>query len=64
MYSIQHSPSGQAEEIELSLCISCWSECHRPQWFKATWCCHVGHVPVHIVQIRICNACCNPRVGL
>ena len=30
MYSIQHSASGQAEEIEVSLCISCWSECQSP----------------------------------
>ena len=30
MYSIQHSAGGQAEEIEISLCVSCWSECYSP----------------------------------
>ena len=30
MYSIQLSAIGQAEEIEISLCIPCWSECQSP----------------------------------
>ena len=34
MYSIQHSASGQAEEIEISLCISFWSECQSPSGLR------------------------------